>query len=228
MIQKKTWFRLLFGSAMVLFLSCGPIESGPPFAPAPDNPKWELSAAVVRILSAAHRSGSLIYRGSCELQNQITDTYLIQPPVAIEPMDHALSEITRIYPNVRWLDFGENNVRVFDSSARIDVLNLRIREFRVTGATTPEVAVSAIWSAPEVRAFAAAHHIVFIQEAPGIEPAEGTYRLISVNLANATIAEIMEKISFEYRPKSELTWHNVWLYHECESGRRMVVELRVI
>ncbi len=160
-------------------------------------------------------------------RTQITENYVLTPPVAIEPLDRALTDITRKYPNFKWIDYGDDAVRVVDGLARTDMLNVRVRGFRLQGITTPELAASSIWSIPEVENFAATHHINFVAIVSGMVPPDGMYTRISVDVHDATVAEIMDKISQSYRRTDDPSWHSVWIYHECESRGKRVVELKI-
>lgn len=222
----RVWPVLIF--SIVLFASCSEPKFQVSQARFPDNPDWELAPAVVRIMEKANRGGSLIYRGECNGQGMITDIYRLHPPVLFEPMDRALTEITNIYRNMTWIDYGGGNVRLSDKSVELDVLNLRLKQFQVKHVTRLNLAVSAIWVAPEVKAFALEHKITFVGESPGILPPDEAVQPISLELRDATIAEIMDAISSQYRLKSSTSWHNLWTYHECEANGSAIVELRVV
>lgn len=212
--------------AVYLLVSC----STPQIHPSYDSekPRWELALAVSRILSSAHRGGSLIYKGECESEGRITDTYPLQTPVRVDPMDQALNEIVQKYPNIYWLDFGENSVRILDRSANIDLLNLIVRDFEISKVKTSSEALSAIWNTPEVVAFAKLHHVHFVTNVFGAVPSADSHQLISVNLKNVSVAEILENVTRSYRPKDGANWHGAWSYHECEAHGEMMVELAIL
>jgi hypothetical protein len=192
-----------------------------------DN-NWEISTAVHSILVKAHRGGSLVYRGECQPNSRMRDRYLVGAPLDGETLNEALDRITRLYPNITWIDFGPEEIRILDKSASVKLLNLRVSEFRINEAKTASMAVSAIWNLPEVQIYAKEHHITFVIYLLGVSPTQGLFTPISVHLKNATIAEIMDSISRAYHPKHDMGWHNVWSYHECEADGEMFVELQIM
>ncbi len=156
------------------------------------------------------------------------DRYLVAAPLHGEALNEALDRITQLHPNLAWVDFGPEAVRILDRSANAKLLNLHVNEFQLAEATTASMAVGAIWNLPEVRLFAKEHRITFVAHLTGVSPSEGSFTPISVHLKNASVAEIMDSISRAYHPKRNMEWHNVWSYHECETDEKMFIELQIM
>ena len=207
-------------------LQCG--QERPLVAQKPHPAKWELASGVVEALRQEHRGGSLIYRGRCVSESQIVGRCFVGPPTASASLNRALNDIKRKCPGLKWTESGDNIVRVIDTSARADVLSIRVKDFRLQEVANPHLALSEIWNIPEVHLFAHAHHITFMADASGMVPPDGTYTRISIDVHDATVAEIMDKISQSYRRVSDPSWHSVWLYRECERRGEKIVELQVM
>jgi len=207
------------------FLGCREPEL--PLSRTTENSGLGVARAVIQILQQAHRGGSLVYSGDCDASSQ-REPYLLHVPPPTSSMDEALDQINQAYPNLTWIDYGNGGVRIFDKLLDTRLLNLRLKQFRIKNDETVELAVSTIWNAPEVRAFAAARHVTFVGDAPGIESASNKSSMISVELRDATIAEIMDKITQEYRPDKPKSHPNIWIYHDCEINGELTVDLEVM
>ncbi len=109
----------------------------------------ETSACDVRPLISSCRRGSSTGTSIGERGR----LFRLNPVVAPELMDQALTEIGRRYPNIRWNESGAGFVRVTDSAARTGLLQVRIPEFILLDDRGRADAQAAIWKTPEVQAF---------------------------------------------------------------------------
>lgn len=194
---------------------------------AAESKEVELAEAVVRILETAHRSGALIYRGSCAGERRITDGYPLREPLRLQPMTEALEEITRRYPQLKWRD-GENGVRVRDSAVTAGLLKVRVKEFTVVEDREPEAALAALWSTPEVISYMAGYDVRFARHETVPRPRRKR-AVVVVQMKNATVEEIVQRIVASYpAAQSASGAHKVWLYRECRAGAETVVEVKVL
>jgi hypothetical protein len=212
----------------VICLTGGQAGQGPSRTSEPHQPEnWSLAQGVVETLKEANRGGSLIYRGKCLADSQISESYTLKPPLTTKPMDYVLNDIVKHEPMIRWIDYGGNDVRISDISAKAAVLNVRVNEFHLQDVVSPDLAISRMWETPEVKTFAALNRIHLVGFSLGAVPAEGQYTKISIDLHDATVAEIMDKITQRYRRVSGSSTKSVWVYHECERRGETLVELQV-
>ncbi len=133
---KRIWFWMA-----LYFLNCSNASPTSFQTLKPDDIRWEVSAAVHSILLESHRGGSLIYRGECQENTRMRDRYLVAAPLHGEALNEALDRITQLHPNLAWVDFGPEAVRILDRSANAKLLNLHVNEFQLAEATTASMAV---------------------------------------------------------------------------------------
>lgn len=202
--------------------------SSPQAGAAKEVKEVELSEAVIRILASAHRSGTLIYRGSCTVERRITERYRLREPVKLEPMADALEEISRRYPDLKWRETGESGVRVLDTSVAGGLLKVRLKEFTVIEDREPEAALAALWRTPEVINYMASHDVRFAHQEASPR-ARRKRAVVVVRVKDATVEEIVQRIVAGY-PAAEGNGggRRFWLYRECSSGAETVVEVKVL
>ncbi len=212
-------------AVVAVFLGCG--HRNLTLNHTSENPKLGIARAITQILERAHRSGSIVYGGGCDASSQ-AEPYPLPDRTTLSPMDQALDRIQHVYPNITWIDNGPYGVRIIDRSLDTGLLNLRVKQFRIRDAATVQVAISAIWNVPEVKTYAAVHRVTFVGDGPGILSGDSQSPTISLQMEDATIAEIMDRISREYKPNPNQFQNHVWIYHECNANGELVVELDVM
>ena len=201
--------------------------ASPSPSPVPEEADLSLSTAVVKILSAAHRTGSLIERAQCGAHGSMVPTHLLQPPITLEPLAQALQEITRRYPEITWKDAAHGHVNVRDSSVQGSLLQVRLKEFFVIEDRPPQAALAALWQAQEVtdymkrRRVRTARHAEMVGVVARSEP-----RVI--HMKNATVQQILDRIVDSYMGENGNALHNVWMYRECRTGGETFAEIRVL
>ncbi|MGH9564719.1 MAG: hypothetical protein ACRD4I_01930, partial [Candidatus Angelobacter sp.] len=205
-------------------------EAPPPFAgqaPAPTG-TVDLTAAVVRILETAHRSGSLIYRGDCGPERTIQERYSLRAPVKLEPMTDAFQEIAQRYPEFRVSDSRDSGVRLLDSSTGAGLLRVRIGEFTVVEDRGPEAALAVLWRMPEVIRYMANHGVRFARQRQVISPRRRR-AVVVIHMKNATVEQVVERIVASYPAAQGVGGpHRVWEYRECHSGAEMLMEVKIL
>jgi hypothetical protein len=205
-----------------------PEKQDPVFAP------YDLKGAVIHLLLSANRAGSIVYRSECERKRSFRELYPVRPMIETPPLDEGLNRLAHGYPAIHWNDFG-GPVRVQDSTADAAFLNLRLKDFEISGGD-PDGAAFKIWEAPEVRAFAKEHHVEMGTRIGEYElndettlidklmAPDGSYRQVHLRLKNATVGEILDRIASEYRFKqSQKDQGRIWYYEECTSRDGMRV-----
>ena len=195
--------------------------------PVPEEADLSLSTAVVRILSAAHRTGSVIERAQCGSRGSMVPTHLLRPPVKLEPMVEALQEITRRYPEITWKDAGHGHVNVRDNSIQGTLLQVRLREFFVIEDRPPQAALSALWHADEVTAYMKRHHVRTARHAEMVGVAARSAPRV-IHMKDATVQQILDRIVDSYMGENGNALHNVWMYRECRVGGETFAEMRVL
>jgi len=200
-------------------------ESSPtkPAAQASSTPSaddMEAGAALLRILNTAHRSGGIMLRGECGVPG-VTESYRMKTPVTFEPLDKALQEVSGQYQNIYWRESPASGVRVADSSIQASLLRVKLREFRVIEDREPDAVMAALWRTPEVAAFLRRNHIHFLQRAITAKKAISPPMIVEVK--NATVADILDRIATGYRQDPP----KVWLYRECEDKKETLVDVQM-
>jgi hypothetical protein len=142
-------------------------------------------------------------------------------------MDQALKEIQKIYPDITSVDDHSDFLRVVDKSIKQDLLQLRTKEFSAREVRDPNVAVSALWHNPQVSNFASANHIRFLLVLRGGALPERAAKPISIHLQDASVAEILDKITLEFKSQHGSVWEGFWSYQECQSSDERIVQIRV-
>jgi hypothetical protein len=181
--------------------------------------EMDAASAVVRILNAAHRSGSVILRGPCAPGEG--DPYPMHPPVTLEPMDKALQEISSQHQNVYWRESPASGVRVVDSTVQAKLLRVRVREFRIVEDREPDGVMAVLWRAPEVAAFLRKNHVRLMRR-PGTAKKAISPPMI-VEVKNATVADILDRIAAGYRANPP----KVWIYRECVEKKEIVMDVQM-
>jgi hypothetical protein len=195
--------------------------------PAPEEADMSLSTAVVRILSAAHRTGSVVERVQCGARGTLVPTHLLQPPVKLDPMDEALQEITTRYPEVKWKEAGQGHVNVRDTAIKDSLLQVRLKEFFVIEDRPPQAALSALWQAEEVITYMRQHHVRASRHADLVR-VDGKSGPRVLHMKNATVQQILDRMVDSYMGENGNGLHNVWIYRECRVGGETFAEVRVL
>ena len=180
----------------------------------------EAGAAMLRILNTAHRSGGIMLRGQCGVLG-VTESYRMKTPVTFEPLNKALREISARHQNIYWRESPASGVRVADSDIKARLLRLKLREFRVIEDREPDAVMAALWRAPEVAAFLRKNHTHFLHRA--ITSRKVISPPMIVELRNATVADILDRIAAGYRQDPP----KVWLYRECDDQKTSLVDVQM-
>jgi hypothetical protein len=196
-------------------------------SPKPEEADLSLATAVVRILSAAHRTGSVVERAQCGARGSMVPIHLLQPPVKLEPMEQALQEITQHYPEIKWKQDARGHVNVRDSSVPHSLLQVRLKEFFVIEDRPPQAALAALWQAEEVMAYMKQHHVRTARHAELLGVAKKSAPTV-LHMKNATVQEILDRMVDSYMGENGNSLHNVWMYRECSVGGETVAEVRVL
>jgi hypothetical protein len=180
----------------------------------------EAGAAILRILNTAHRSGGIMLRGECGILG-VTESYRMQTPVTLEPLDKALQEVSARHQSIYWRESPASGVRVADSDIKARLLRLKLREFRVIEDREPDAVMTALWRTPEVMAFLRRNHIHFSHRA--VTSRKVISPPMIVEIKNATVADILDRIAGGYRSDPP----KVWIYRECDDKKETVVDVQM-
>jgi hypothetical protein len=230
-IFKKSDAALFCFLLAVLLSGCGkpspapqkdasPAKSATPASPAASAGDMEAGAVMLRILNAAHRSGGIMLRGECGVLG-VTESYRMQMPVASEPLDKALQEVSAKYQNIYWRESPASGVRVADSSIKGRLLRVKLREFRVIEDREPDAAMAALWRTPEITAFLRKNHTHFLHRATTAKKAISPPMIVEIK--NAAVADILDRIAAAYRQDPP----KVWLYRECDDNKETLVDVQM-
>jgi len=197
-----------------------PAKPTAPASQASPAGDMEAGAAMLRILNAAHRSGGIMLRGECGVLG-VTESYRMKTPVIFEPLDKALQEVSARYQNIYWRESPASGVRVADSDIKARLLRLKLREFRVIEDREADAVMAALWRTPEVTAFLRRNHVHFSRHT-------GTPRKVIsppmiVEIKNATVADILDRIATGYRQDPP----KVWVYRECDDKKETLVDVQM-
>ena len=222
--------------ALALVTGCGKSASGPPkdaspgksspdksvaqASPALSRGEMEAGAVMLRILNAAHRGGGIMLRGECGVVG-VTESYRMQVPVILEPLEKALQEISARHQNIYWRESPASGVRVADSDIKARLLRLKLREFRVIEDREPDAVMAALWRTPEVAAFLRRNHIHFSGRPATARKAISPPMI--VEMKNATVADILDRIAAGYRQNPP----KVWIYRECDDKKFTLVDVQM-
>lgn len=185
-----------------------------------------LATAVAQILTTARRSGSIVERCRCSGSN-IVEMHSVPAGVAQQPMDQAFSAIAQRYPQIKWHEYGQERVRVADNSAQAGLLKVRIKEFLVIEDRPPHASLPALWGTEEVRTYMQKHRIRFARSSQQESKIIKTAPTV-IQLKNATVAEILDRIVDSYRPgvTTNVRYH-AWAYRECRSQRGSMIDVTI-
>ncbi len=186
-----------------------------------------LSTAVVRILSTAHRTGSVVERVQCGARGTLVPTHLLQPPVKLDPMDEAFQEIIQRYPEIKWKEAAQSHVNVRDTAIKDSLLQVRLKEFFVIEDRAPQAALSALWQAEEVVTYMKQHHVRAARHADLVS-VDGKSGPRVLHMKNATVQQILDRMVDSYMGENGNGLHNVWIYRECRVGGETFAEVRVL
>jgi hypothetical protein len=202
------------------------ILPAPSPSPTPEEADMSLSTAVAKILSSADRTGSLVERAQCGARGTLVPAHLLQPPVKVEPLDEALREISKRFPEIKWKDAGHGHINIKDTSVKSGLLQVRLREFLVIEDRPPQAALAALWQAEEVVAFMKGHHVRTARHAELVGVAGKSVPRV-IHMKNATVHQILDRIVDTYMNDAG-SGHNVWIYRECRVGGETFAEVRVL
>jgi hypothetical protein len=189
-------------------------------SPTPSADDMEAGAAMLHILNVAHRNGGIMLRGECGLLG-VTESYRMKLPVTFEPLDKALQEISAKHQNIYWRESPASGVRLVDSDIKARLLRVKLREFRIIEDREPDAVMAALWRAPEVTAFLRRNHIHFFHRI--ITSRKVISPPMIVEIKNATVADILDRIAAGYRSDPP----KVWIYRECEDKKETVVDVQM-
>ena len=175
---------------------------------------------MLRILNVAHRSGGIMLRGECGVLG-VTESYRMKTPVTFEPLDKALQEISAKHQNIYWRESPASGVRLADSDIKARLLRVKLREFRIIEDREPDAVMAALWRAPEVTAFLRRNHIHFFHRV--ITSRKVISPPMIVEIKNATVADILDRIAAGYRSDPP----KVWIYRECEDKKETLVDVQM-
>lgn len=205
-----------------------PTATAQPVVTAGEPTELSLATAVVSILDKAHHTGSVVERCQCGLRSRLVPIYTFHAPVTLEPMQAALTDITKRYPDIAWREAGEGHVRVVDNSARAGLLKVRVKEFLVIEDRPPRAALAALWKTEEVAAYMAKRHVRFARATSVSTAPQGKRKTAVIHMKNATVQDIMDRILDSYPAPAGSGLHKVWVYRECQRGAETLVEIRVL
>ncbi len=191
-----------------------------PASPIPSGGDMEAGAAMLRILNAAHRNGGIMLRGECGVLG-VTESYRMKTPVIFEPLDKALQEVSAKYQNIYWRESPASGVRVADSDIQAKLLRLKLREFRVIEDREPDAVMAALWRTPQVTVFLRKNHVHFLRRA--ITSRKVISPPMIVEIRNATVADILDRIAAGYRQDPP----KVWIYRECDDKKVTLVDVQM-
>ena len=188
--------------------------------------KLGLAAAVARILDNAHRTGSIVEHCSCVGRGRISEAHAVEASFKFEPMEQAFAEIAHRFPEISWKETQHKLIRVSDTKTRPGLLNVHIKEFLVIEDRPPQAALPALWRKAEVSAYMHRHNIHLAHGTSGSATVRKTAPTV-IQLKNATVAEILDRIVAGYRSENNGSPYHLWVYRECRSGAETFVEIRV-
>jgi hypothetical protein len=195
-------------------------KSARPASPAASAGDMEAGAAMLRILNAAHRNGGIMLRGECGVLG-VTESYRMKTPVLFEPLDKALQQVSARHQNIYWRESPASGVRVADSDIKARLLRLKLREFRVIEDRESDAVMAALWRTPEVTAFLRRNNIHFLHRA--VTSRKVISPPMIVELRNATVADILDRIAAGYRQDPP----KVWIYRECDDKKTTLVDVQM-
>lgn len=178
-------------------------------SPTPMQTEMDVASAAVKILNSAHRSGGIILHADCTTSGMPENFYVMRPPVKLEPMDAALQEISAQYQDIYWRESRESGVRVIDGTAKPALLKVHVKEFRIVEDREPDAALAALWATPEVAAFLRRAQVHMPRRGAALRKVLSPP--MTVQLKNATVADILDHIAGAYHASPP----KVWVYREC-------------
>ena len=183
---------------------------------------WTRLEQIDKVLRSAHASGSLTYQGSCDYTGPEA------PPLKAlseysGPPSEVLQKMFASVPHMRVMQEANGIVRMAETDVPTDLLDLKIDHLAFysslddnTLSHGANMALMAIETNPEVRAFRKAHHIGpdFIGIMPG-DAASGK-PVVYGKLENVTVSQAMDRIL--------QTIPGFWIYENCvdKGGERTV------
>ena len=180
----------------------------------------DVSEAAERILKTAHRNGGIILRGECG-PNGIRALHPMKAPVTLEPPEKALQEVSAKYQDIYWRESPTSGVRLAESTAQAKLLRVKVREFRIVEDREPDGVMAALWRMPEVAGFLRRSHIRFARR-PGT-PRKVISPPMIVEIKNATVADILDRIAAGYRQDPP----KIWIYQECGDKKATLVDVQM-
>jgi len=186
----------------------------------------DLPAAVAQILTSAHRRGSIVERCQCR-GSAMVEIHSDPAGIAQQPMEQAFNVIAQRYSQIKWREYGQERVRVVDSSAQAGLLKVRIREFLVIEDRPPHASLPALWGTAEVRKYMQKHRIRLGRPAQQESKIVKTAPVV-IRMKNATVAEILDRIVDSYRPggTTNVRYH-AWAYRECRSQSGPMIDVAI-
>jgi hypothetical protein len=206
---------------LILCIGLGCTKVSSPGDTITNNTKEELHPShlivtVLRVLEASHRSGSLVFRGSCTDSGGVTDSFKIISPVPegtpIEALRKALMKDSRL----KVKEDSSGMIRVADVDVQPEILGMKISNLKFKEESDPREAVSKILSSQELATYMRNHRIEFIATSGGLIPPPSG-RHLSGTMTDVTVSQSLDRITE--------TFPGVWTYEECltPQGEKRVV-----
>lgn len=185
-----------------------------------------LATSVSRILRAAERMGSVVEHCPCASGERVGEAHLLQATSAAQPMEKALAEISRRYPDVTWKQGAHQSIRVSDRRQSPGLLQVRVREFLVIEDRPPTAALPALWRTAEVAAYMQKHKIRLARHHANRGTLQRTAPTV-IQVKNGTVAEILDRMVSGYRSGDTTPLYRLWSYRECRSGTETLIDVEM-
>ena len=195
-------------------------------AETPVNPRIGLASFVARIFKAAERTGSVEEHCSCAPRERIGEAHLLQTTGTVEPMENALAEISRQYPDVKWKQGAHQIIRVTDGKEPPGLLQVRVKEFLVIEDRPAIAALPALWRTAEVAAYMQRHRMRLARQGADRATVKRTAPSV-IQVKNATVAEILDRMVSSYRSDEGNALYRLWAYRECRSGAQTLIDVEM-
>jgi len=185
------------------------------------NPAWT-AALIGGVLTKAHASGSLIYRGQCQDRGSTWDLPTVSRPKQNDiPPVQMLRDMFADDPKMHVTQDANGNIRMVEADVSHDLLDLRIVQVPFSsdpGIDDPRWAISQIMTTPDVKNYMTVNNIgpVVPDFRLFIGPSSPSAPKISSDLHFVTVSEALDYIL--------KTYPGFWAYEECpgENGGRKV------
>jgi hypothetical protein len=178
------------------------------------------AAMIGRVLTKAHRSGSLVYHGQCQAGGGTWDLPAVSFPKHHENASvQMLQEMFAGDPKMQVTQDNNGHIRMAESDVSRELLDLRIIQVSFSPASAlsnANIAVLNVLNTPEVRNYKTVNHIGPEPPYLFIGPSSLDAPQISGDLHFVTVSEALDYIL--------KTYPGFWAYEECggEDGSHKV------